>query len=114
MAFWPPSPRFNVSSAARAPAPRVSKASMPPSSSSGCAVIVKTLARVRRECSQRVSPAAPRSTSIGMALAEGCGAGSDCCAQASPKAKNKIAAKRAAMVTTRPRGRGSGICFIVS
>src|SRR6267378_947427 len=59
MTFAPPSPRFNVSSATRVPCPRDSYVSMPPSSSSGCAVTMIKLARVCsfiRLCQSAVEP----------------------------------------------------------
>src|SRR5215469_14072054 len=46
MTLAPPSPRFRVSSVTRAPIPRDSYVSMPPSSSSGWAVTIMRLARV--------------------------------------------------------------------
>ena len=68
MAFWPPSPRLSVISVGARAASAALGASMPPSSSSGCAVTIRMLARVRMAASQRDRPAAPRSTSIGAAF----------------------------------------------
>src|SRR5262245_19959099 len=59
MTLAPPSPRFSVSSPTRVPRPRDSYVSMPPSSSSGCAVTMIRLARVRsffRLCQSAAEP----------------------------------------------------------
>ena len=61
MALSPDSPRFSVISASRAPSLRLRRASTPPCSSSGCAVVCITLAVVRAFRIFCHAPAAPAS-----------------------------------------------------
>src|SRR5688500_5613521 len=71
MALSPDSPRVSVSSDTRAPRPRLSTASTPPCSSSGCAVVCITLAVVRSFRSRCHAAATPDSAAGACAPGDG-------------------------------------------